>query len=83
MQGLNSRYGAASVAESLDLCTSLVALADTVAKFEHDGASHHCGRTYAKSCTQALHVLGGAYTGRPQSLQGQTIKITMQQQRQQ
>jgi hypothetical protein len=60
MQGLNSRYGAASVAESLDLCTSLVALADTVATVEHDGASHDGGRTFAKSCTQALHVLEGA-----------------------
>ena len=59
MQGLNSRYGAASVAEFLDLCTSLVALADILAKFEHDGASYDCGRTFAKSCTQALHVLEG------------------------
>ncbi len=57
---MNSRYYAASVAESLDLCTSLVALADTVATVEHDGASHDGGRTFAKSCTQALHVLEGA-----------------------
>ena len=78
MPGLNSRYGAASDAESPDVCTSLVALADTVATLGHDGASHDCGRAFTKSCTQALHLLEGAYTGRPQSLHWQIIKVTMQ-----